>query len=68
MIVARGIKIIHVSPLKDDLPDWSTPNGGRSAPNTDTALMLGLAGEIVKADRHDRELPRSLAQVVRSGC
>ena len=53
-IVARGIKIIHVSPLKDDLPDWVDAEWWPIRPNTDTALMLGLAGEIVKADRHDR--------------
>ncbi|PIT03586.1 biotin transporter BioY [Bradyrhizobium nitroreducens] len=54
-IVARGVKVIHVSPLKDDLPDWVNAEWWPIRPNTDTALMLGLAGEIVKAGRHDRD-------------
>lgn len=54
-IVERGVKIIHVSPLKDDLPDWVGAEWWPIRPNTDTALMLGLAGEIVKAGRHDAD-------------
>ncbi|MEY9123862.1 molybdopterin-dependent oxidoreductase [Bradyrhizobium yuanmingense] len=54
-IVERGVKIIHVSPLKDDLPDWVDAEWWPIRPNTDTALMLGLAGEIVKAGRHDTD-------------
>lgn len=53
-IVERGVKIIHVSPLKDDLPDWVNAEWWPIRPNTDTALMLGLAGEVVKAGLHDR--------------
>ena len=54
-IVDRGIKVIHVSPLKDDLPEWVNAEWWPIRPNTDTALMLGLAGEIVKAGRHDND-------------
>ncbi|MCA6122048.1 molybdopterin-dependent oxidoreductase [Bradyrhizobium sp. WSM 1704] len=54
-IVERGVKIIHVSPLKDDLPDWVNAEWWPIRPNTDTALMLGLAGEIVKAGRHNTD-------------
>ncbi|MDD1530374.1 Asp-tRNA(Asn)/Glu-tRNA(Gln) amidotransferase GatCAB subunit C [Bradyrhizobium sp. WBOS7] len=54
-IVERGVKVIHVSPLKDDLPDWVDAEWWPIRPNTDTALMLGLAGEIVKAGRHDAD-------------
>ncbi|WP_028137856.1 molybdopterin-dependent oxidoreductase [Bradyrhizobium japonicum] len=54
-IVERGVKVIHVSPLKDDLPDWVGAEWWPIRPNTDTALMLGLAGEIVKAGRHDTD-------------
>jgi biotin/methionine sulfoxide reductase len=53
-IVERGIKVIHISPLKDDLPEWVNAEWWPIRPNTDSALMLGLAGEIVKADRHDK--------------
>ncbi|MDX3970192.1 MAG: molybdopterin-dependent oxidoreductase [Bradyrhizobium sp.] len=52
-IVERGVKVVHVSPLKDDLPDWVDAEWWPIRPNTDAALMLGLAGEIVKAGRHD---------------
>lgn len=52
-IAARGTKVILVSPLKDDLPDWLEAEWWPIRPNTDTALMLGLAGEIVKAGRQD---------------
>jgi biotin/methionine sulfoxide reductase len=51
----RGVKIVLVSPLRDDLPDWLAAEWWPIRPNTDTALMLGLAGEIVKTGRHDRE-------------
>ncbi|MBH1973798.1 MAG: molybdopterin-dependent oxidoreductase, partial [Rhodobacteraceae bacterium] len=52
-IAARGTKVILVSPLRDDLPDWLDAEWWPIRPNTDTALMLGLAGEIVKAGRQD---------------
>ncbi|MEI4487530.1 molybdopterin guanine dinucleotide-containing S/N-oxide reductase [Frigidibacter sp. MR17.14] len=52
-IVARGTRIIHVSPLRDDLPDWVGAEWWPIRPNTDTALMLGLAGEILAAGLQD---------------
>ena len=51
----RGIRIILVSPLRDDIPDWVDAEWWPIRPNTDSALMLGLAGEIVRAGRHDRD-------------
>ena len=54
-IVERGTRIILVSPLKDDMPEWVNADWWPIRPNTDTALMLGLAGEIVKADHHDKD-------------
>lgn len=53
-IAARGVKVILVSPLRDDIPDWVAAEWWPIRPNTDTALMLGLAGEILKRGRHDR--------------
>jgi biotin/methionine sulfoxide reductase len=52
-IAARGVKVIHVSPFRDDLPEWVGAEWWPIRPNTDTALMLALAGEIVLAGRHD---------------
>jgi biotin/methionine sulfoxide reductase len=54
-IVERKVRVILVSPLKDDLPGWVGAEWWPIRPNTDTALMLGLAGEIVKAGRHDAD-------------
>lgn len=52
-IAERGVGVIHVSPLRDDLPDWVGAEWWPIRPNTDAALMLGLAGEIVAAGRQD---------------
>ena len=54
-IAARGTRIVLVSPVRDDLPRWMGAEWWPIRPNTDTALMLGLAGEIVAAGRHDRD-------------
>ncbi|PWJ86165.1 biotin/methionine sulfoxide reductase [Pseudaminobacter salicylatoxidans] len=54
-IAERGIRVLLVSPLRDDLPEWMNAEWWPIRPNTDTALMLGLAGELVKAGRHDRD-------------
>ena len=51
-IVARGTRIVHVSPQRDDLPDWAGAEWWPIKPNTDTALMLALAHEIVARGRH----------------
>lgn len=53
-IAERGTKVVLVSPLRDDLPDWLAAEWWPIRPNTDAALMLGLAGEIVAAGREDR--------------
>ncbi len=51
----RGMRIILVSPLADDIPDWVGADWWAIRPNTDTALMLGLAGEILAAGRQDAD-------------
>lgn len=52
-IVSRGVRVILVSPFRDDLPDWVGAEWWPIRPNTDVALMLGLAGEIVRTGRQD---------------
>lgn len=52
-IADRGVRVVHVSPLRDDLPEWLNAEWWPIRPNTDAALMLGLAGEIVAQGRHD---------------
>ncbi len=54
-MVAKGMRIILVSPLADDIPDWVGADWWAIRPNTDSALLLGLAGEILREGRHDRE-------------
>lgn len=54
-LAERGVRVVLVSPLRDDIPDWVGAEWWPIRPNTDAALMIGLAGEIVKAGRHDRD-------------
>mgnify|MGYP001239093802 CR=1 FL=1 len=54
-IAERGIKVIHVSPLRDDLPASLDADWWPIRPNSDTALMLALAQEVVRQGRHDTD-------------
>ena len=54
-IADRGKRVILVSPLRDDLPDWLPCDWWQIRPNTDTALLLGVAGEILAAGRADAD-------------
>ncbi|MGE0285657.1 MAG: molybdopterin-dependent oxidoreductase [Bradyrhizobium sp.] len=51
----RGARIVLVSPRRDDIPANLDAEWWAIRPNTDTALLLGLAGEIVAAGREDRD-------------
>lgn len=52
---ARGARVVLVSPRRDDLPGTIDADWLAIRPNTDTALLLGLAGEIVAAGREDKD-------------
>ncbi|MFU1928379.1 molybdopterin-dependent oxidoreductase [Bordetella hinzii] len=54
-MVERGLRFVLISPARDDLPAWVPAEWWPVRPNTDAAVMLGLAGEIVRAGRHDRD-------------
>jgi biotin/methionine sulfoxide reductase len=54
-IKERGVKVVLVSPRRDDIPDWVGAEWWPIAPNTDTALLIALAGEIVAAGRADHD-------------
>ncbi|BBK30725.1 biotin/methionine sulfoxide reductase [Stella humosa] len=54
-LAERGARIVLVSPARDDLPDWVLAEWLPIRPNTDTALMLALAQEIVAGGRNDLE-------------
>lgn len=51
----RGARIVLISPRRDDLPEEIGAEWWAIRPNTDTALLIGIAGEIVAAGREDRE-------------
>ena len=51
----RGARIVHISPRRDDMPDWADAEWWPIVPNTDTALLIGMAGEIVAAGIEDTE-------------
>ncbi|ULX50693.1 biotin transporter BioY [Cupriavidus taiwanensis] len=53
-MVDNGVRFFLVSPMRDDLPEWVPAEWLPVRPNTDAAVMLGLAGEIVSANRHDQ--------------
>ncbi|MEZ5653569.1 MAG: molybdopterin-dependent oxidoreductase [Burkholderiaceae bacterium] len=54
-VVESGTRIVLISPQRDDLPAWANAQWLPIRPNTDTALILALAGEIVAAGRHDAD-------------
>jgi biotin/methionine sulfoxide reductase len=51
----RGARIVLVSPRRDDIPAQLGAEWLSIRPNTDTALLLGMAGEIVLDGREDRD-------------
>ena len=53
-MAARGVRVIHVSPQRDDLPADMRAEWWPIKPNTDAALMLALAYEIVASGAHDK--------------
>ncbi|HTW71665.1 MAG TPA: molybdopterin guanine dinucleotide-containing S/N-oxide reductase [Acetobacteraceae bacterium] len=50
----RGARFVLVSPLRDDLSDEAGADWLPVVPNTDTALMLGLAHTLMAEHLHDR--------------
>lgn len=50
-----GVEFVSISPKRDDMPDFLNADWLAARPNTDTALMLGLAHTLVSEELHDRE-------------
>ena len=50
---ARGIEFIVISPTRADAPDFLGAHWLPIRPNTDTALMLGMAHTLLAESRHD---------------
>ncbi|WP_085316077.1 molybdopterin-dependent oxidoreductase [Derxia lacustris] len=57
-MAARGCRFINISPTRDDFGDGSVQPAFAEwialRPNSDTALMLALAHELIVQGRHDR--------------
>jgi biotin/methionine sulfoxide reductase len=51
--VDAGLKIIYISPQKEDVPAWCEAEWIPIRPGGDTALMLALAYELVESGRAD---------------
>lgn len=50
----RGIRFVNISPLREDLAQTLDAEWIPVRPNTDTALLVGLAHCLIEADLHDR--------------
>jgi biotin/methionine sulfoxide reductase len=51
---SRGVRVISVSPIRDDMASDLGAEWHAIVPNTDTALMLALAHTLLTSDLHDR--------------
>ncbi len=52
---ANGVTFVNVSPLAEDVPAELAPEWLAIVPNTDTAMMLGLAHTLVSEGLHGRD-------------
>ncbi|MCY4489719.1 MAG: molybdopterin guanine dinucleotide-containing S/N-oxide reductase [Deltaproteobacteria bacterium] len=50
----NGVAFVNVSPARDDAADFLAAQWLAPRPNTDTALMLGLAHTLVRESLHDQ--------------
>lgn len=53
-----GVQFVGVTPLRDDLPEFLDAEWIAPRPNTDTALMLGLAHTLLTEGLHDEQFLR----------
>jgi biotin/methionine sulfoxide reductase len=52
-LAQAGVRVVNVSPNREDGPGAVMPEWIAIRPNTDTAMMLALAYTLVAEDRHD---------------
>lgn len=52
---AKGSRLVSISPIRDDTVCDPAPEWISLAPNTDVALILGLAHTLLTNDLHDKE-------------
>jgi biotin/methionine sulfoxide reductase len=58
-LAAKGTRIINVSPMRDDCPDFLQADWIAIRPNTDVALMLALGYEIERLGAADNDFLQS---------
>lgn len=49
----RGVEIVNIGPMRDDVPDFLPQTWVPCRPATDTAVMLGMAYTLVEEGLHD---------------
>lgn len=54
-----GVDVVCISPVRDDVADFLEADWWPVRPNSDVALMLGLAHTLHKEDLHDKDFLRS---------
>ncbi|MBI5878254.1 MAG: molybdopterin-dependent oxidoreductase [Chloroflexi bacterium] len=52
---AAGVQFVNISPVRDDAAAFLDAEWVAPRPNTDTAIMLGLAHTLVAEDLHDKD-------------
>jgi biotin/methionine sulfoxide reductase len=52
-LARAGVRVVNISPIRDDGPDPVRPEWIAIRPNTDTALILALAHTLIAERRHD---------------
>ena len=50
-----GLRVVNVSPVRGDAAGFLEPEWWACRPNSDVAIMLGLAHTLVREDLHDQE-------------
>ena len=50
-----GVKFVNISPVKDDMADYLDAEWWPCRPNSDVAVMLGMAHTLVVNNLHDRQ-------------
>src|SRR5579875_1035123 len=56
-LARAGVRVVNISPIRDDGPDPVRPEWIAIRPNTDTALMLALAHTLIAGRRNDGAFP-----------
>jgi biotin/methionine sulfoxide reductase len=53
-LARAGVRVVNVSPIREDGPENARPEWIPIRPNTDTAMILALAHTLVVEHRHDK--------------